>query len=340
MPQTPPNPKNSLSPDWFVHGVLTKLGDMFDRLLGRGWKPASSLATSELIERLKTLLDAEARETPTKAKFVPHNITLKMQWDKFSTDAESALKTLENELLTAAVDHINDRRYYTYAPITIEAKPDYFTSGVKLHAGFEKFVEEGREGEVNVTIPGMRIDGELLSDAAQPESINALAKFTLAGRSVVKKLHMAVGRRISVGRTKENDLTIEDASVSKIHASLVLNSEKTLVVADTGSTNGTFINDARIPYGKALELAPGDRLIFGSIEVTFELIAPSEPAANDAEEVGSDSYTVGEFEFTRRVAKDGPDRTPPPETIPAIASQPEIMRPEITSVEPEHEETK
>src|SRR5215218_890506 len=168
MSETPPNQKRSLTPDGFVQGILTKVGDTFDRLLGRGWKPSSSLATSELIERLKALLDSEVKETPTKAKFVPHNITLKMQWDKFSTDAESTLRTLENELLAAAVDHINDRRYYTYAPLSIQVKPDYFTSGVKLYAGFEKFDEDGREGEVNVSIPGMRLDHELLPKPVEP----------------------------------------------------------------------------------------------------------------------------------------------------------------------------
>ena len=48
--------------DWLVKGTLTKIGDVFDRLTGRGWKPSSSLATSGLIERMKSLMDAEIRE--------------------------------------------------------------------------------------------------------------------------------------------------------------------------------------------------------------------------------------------------------------------------------------
>src|SRR5258706_11205679 len=113
MAETTPATK-SISRDWLVQGVLTKIGDIFDRLTGRGWKPSSSLATSELVERLKALLDAEAENTDGRGFFVPHNVQLKMQWDKFSTDSDESLRKLENELLTAAVDHINDRRYYTY----------------------------------------------------------------------------------------------------------------------------------------------------------------------------------------------------------------------------------
>ena len=149
-----PLPNKSISPDWLVRGVLTKIGDIFDRLTGRRWKPSSSLATSELVERLKALLDAEAENTEGRGFFVPHNVQLKMQWDKFSADSDESLRKLENELLIAAVDHINDRRYYTYQPFSIEVKPDYFTTGVKLFVSFEKIVDEDDASAINVIVPG------------------------------------------------------------------------------------------------------------------------------------------------------------------------------------------
>ncbi|MCA1637686.1 MAG: hypothetical protein LC768_05010 [Acidobacteria bacterium] len=156
-----PATKKNFSLDWLVRGTLTKLGDMFDDFMGRSWKPSSSWATSELIERLKKLLDVEAKNLNGNELFVPHHIKLKMQWDKFSIDSddsEKSLKTLENELLIAAIDHINDRRYHTFAPLQLEIKPDYFTEGIKLQASFDKFVEEENEGEIgiNVTVPDLK----------------------------------------------------------------------------------------------------------------------------------------------------------------------------------------
>ena len=136
MQNAPQTTKKGISADWLVRGVLTKIGDIFDRLTGRGYKPSSSLATSELIERLKFLLDSEAEEEDGRT-FVPHNVKLKMQWDKFSTDSTESLRELENEFLVAAIDHINDKRYYTNAPFHVEAKPDYFTQGVKLFVSFD-----------------------------------------------------------------------------------------------------------------------------------------------------------------------------------------------------------
>ena len=264
--------KKSISPDWLVRGILTKIGETFDRLTGRNWKPTSSLATSELIDRLKKLLDAEVKDLNEKGKFVPHNIKLKMQWDKFSTDADESLKKLEHELLTAAVDHINDQRYHTFAPMKLEITPDYFTEGVKLLASFDKFAENESEAAVNVTVPDLK--NVIIAPAEEvkikPEKEIYAAEFTVQGKTKYIELGFADGQRLSVGRTKENDLSIDDASVSKIHAALVLNAEKQLMVADTGSTNGTFINNQRIAYGKAFVINDSDKLKFGTVEVALE----------------------------------------------------------------------
>lgn len=268
-----PEEKKSFSVDWLVRGSLTRIGDIFDRFTGRRWKPSSSLATSELIERLKKLLDNEAKESDKKVKFVPHNIKLKMQWDKFSTDAEDQMKKLEYELLTAVIDHINDNRYHTYAPLKFEVKPDYFTEGVKLLASFGKFDDEENDVEMNVTMTNLKniVIPSLNEPAVKviEEKEIFVADFTVNDKPKRVELAFSGGERLSVGRTKENALSIDDTSVSKTHASLVLNSEKQLLVADTGSTNGTFINGKRIAYGKAFPIAGGDKIKFGTVDVTI-----------------------------------------------------------------------
>ncbi len=265
--------KKKLSPDWFVRGVLTKLGETFDRFTGRNWQPSSSLATSELIEKLKILLDAEVQDLGAKGKFVPHHIQLLMQWDKFSIDAEDALKKLEYELLTAAIDHINDQRYHTYAPLRLEIKNDYFTEGVKFLASFGNFAGgDGREAAVNVTVPDLKniILNPVEEKISEPEKEIFTTEFSVNNQPRKTKLAFSEKERKSVGRTKENDLIIDDASISKIHAALILNSDRQLMVADTGSTNGTFINGERIAYGRAFVIKDGDKLRFGTVEVALE----------------------------------------------------------------------
>jgi hypothetical protein len=297
VPENPQTPKKKITPDWLVQGALTRIGDTFDKLTGRGWRPSSSLATSGLIERLKMLLEAEIKEDPEGRKYVPHNVTLKMQWDKFSTDSEESLRKLEHELLTAAVDFISDNRFYTHAPIKLEAKPDYFTEGVKLFVSYEKFDEERGERELNVTVPAAQVShlipGNLPTTAAAETSAPPMeggaltVRYRLGNDPVDRHFILQPGKRLSIGRTKENDIAIDHTSVSKLHASLLLNKDGKLVVADTGSTNGTYLNDERIAYGKAIEVFAGDRVKFGAIDVElkFSTTSPEQRTETYCDEV-------------------------------------------------------
>ena len=297
------SPKKKISIEWLMRGVLTKIGDTFDRLTGRRWSPSSSLATSELIEKLKKLLDAEIKDLGAKGKFVPHNIKLKMQWDKFSTDSEEAIQRLENELKIATIDHINDNRYHTYAPLHLEITPDYFTEGVKLLVSFDKFDEEKREAAVNVTVPQIKVGDylpELPPEALpEPEAETFIANFTVNDKAKRVELTFKQKQRRTVGRSKENDLAIEDPSVSKMHGALVFNSERQLLVADTGSTNGTFINDQRIAYGRAFPVSATDKVKFGNIEVVFQFV-PREAEEPPLQEVMTNQPQTEAYSVSQR----------------------------------------
>ena len=307
MQDAPQTAKKSVSADWLVRGVLTKIGDIVDRLTGRRYKPSSSLATSELVERMKSLMDSEALVENGRT-FVPHNINLRMQWDKFATDSEDSLRALEYEFLTAAVDHVNDKRYYTKAPFHVEAKPDYFTSGVKLFVSFDKFVDEEREAGIAVPVPGETQAAET-QETSEPAVRTIVVQYSFGGNPFRKELKIKEGRRLSVGRTKENDLSIDDPSISKYHASLMLDAQSILHVADTGSTNGTFVNGERIAYGKVVAVSERDKVRFGLVEASFQ-IPPKAVVADVVPEIPkTESYSVGEFQFTKRMETIGPATT-------------------------------
>jgi pSer/pThr/pTyr-binding forkhead associated (FHA) protein len=77
---------------------------------------------------------------------------------------------------------------------------------------------------------------------------------------------------LNVGRATDSDLHLNHSSVSKIHAAIKMDNLGTLLVADTGSTNGTHINGTRIPYGEARPIADGDVVAFGEVEVRFRRV--------------------------------------------------------------------
>ncbi|HUA80511.1 MAG TPA: FHA domain-containing protein [Dyella sp.] len=72
------------------------------------------------------------------------------------------------------------------------------------------------------------------------------------------------GRR-TIGRRDDNDIVIDDPSVSATHAWLI-NQHGHYVLMNTLSTNGTFVNDKRI---HETVLAHGDRVRFGQTEFAF-----------------------------------------------------------------------
>jgi FHA domain len=263
------------SPDWFVTGILGRIGKIADSLTGRNSNKTSSLATSELAEKLKTLLDSEAEDLGDKGTFVPHHIKLKMAWNQFSTDSPEILEVVSDELTVAAIDHVNDRRYHLHAPLKVEVKADYFTEGVQLLASFDSFGVEEKEVELNVSLANSDAKKAVPDESkvVESESEIVVAEFVTGGQPKQTELRFEKGKRLSVGRGKESNLAIADATVSKAHASLIINAENQLIVADIGSTNGTFLNGERIAYGRAFPVGELGKVMFGTIEVFFRRIA-------------------------------------------------------------------
>ena len=104
----------------------------------------------------------------------------------------------------------------------------------------------------------------------EKSNLHFSARITLPeGSREIPLTFVAGGRRLNVGRGTDNDLYFNHSSVSKVHAAVRMDSGGTLLVADTGSTNGTHINGVRIPYGEARPIAEGDVVAFGEVEVRF-----------------------------------------------------------------------
>ena len=78
---------------------------------------------------------------------------------------------------------------------------------------------------------------------------------------------------LSIGRSADADVRIDDRFASSIHARLYSRGAS-YYVEDMGSTNGTFLNGARLD-GEA-ELSDLDEVRIGDTELRFELQLPGE----------------------------------------------------------------
>jgi hypothetical protein len=73
-----------------------------------------------------------------------------------------------------------------------------------------------------------------------------------------------------IGRSRDCDVTVDDANVSRHHAE-VRPSGGSWIVRDLGSTNGVKVNGQRVDPTRAQSLRPGDVLELGTSRLTFDL---------------------------------------------------------------------
>ncbi len=88
--------------------------------------------------------------------------------------------------------------------------------------------------------------------------------------------------RTRVGREPDNEIVLEDPSVSRRHAEFI-RTEEGLFIADLGSRNGTYLEKSRV--GSQAPLFENTRLRFGRVKFRIKLEPPGEELS-DAEEIG------------------------------------------------------
>jgi len=266
----PKKKREEALPERLLRKVLENMGDVVDRKFGRTVAPKCGLTTSKLIEHMKRLIDERVRNEGPRGRIAPHLMKLKLEWGTHSEAPPEILKDLEHEILAAAIDYINDHRYRTLAPVRVETDVDIFTTGISVDPSFGEFEEELRQqdeakraAQAGISIP---------TTLHEPDA-TLIARVTMReGTKEVSLVFKPGGKRLNVGRASDNELALNDASVSKIHSALVMNQQGTLLVADTGSTNGTFINGRRIAYGESRPIEDGDVVGFGDVEVRFRKV--------------------------------------------------------------------
>ena len=84
----------------------------------------------------------------------------------------------------------------------------------------------------------------------------------------------------TIGRSQECSLQIDEPGLSRIHARLIPVGDG-VQLEDTGSTNGTFVNDARIVRGVA---RAGDEIRFDTVRFRLTASCQAESTAEEAHE--------------------------------------------------------
>jgi hypothetical protein len=120
---------------------------------------------------------------------------------------------------------------------------------------------QGDEGHTMVYSTSDRVAEQL----AEPDPRRARARLRVNGR-----VHPVSSGGAMLGRSRDCDVIIDDANVSRHHAE-IRPSGGSWTVRDLGSTNGIKVNGRRVDPQRPQSLKRGDELEIGTSHVTFEL---------------------------------------------------------------------
>jgi len=98
-----------------------------------------------------------------------------------------------------------------------------------------------------------------------PEGIDGPALIVRAGGGRAGETFPLEHERITIGRSPECEIFLDDVTVSRKHA-VIAKSGDDFRIEDEGSLNGTFVNKKRV---EAADLENGDELQIGKYRLTY-----------------------------------------------------------------------
>ena len=151
---------------------------------------------------------------------------------------------------------------YGYIP----PAPIYPIDTIERQTGTDTLTEDIRPASDEEPYDG---SGTILIDRAKLKPTSAAWLATVKGESLGKEYSLEAKRRVTIGRLTENDIVIDDKTVSKHHCFIVAEQDS-FVIGDAGSSNGTYVNDKKISSHK--KLSDGDVITLGDTGLEFKAV--------------------------------------------------------------------
>jgi len=253
-----------------LRNLETKLADLVEGTFGRVFR--SEVRPVELARKLAREMD-EHKTVSVSRTYVPNEYVV---W--LSTEDRERMQEVEasliEELSGYLLEHARRERLALLSRPQIEFRTDErlslgeFGIQTRVVRPADEAAEAVRDGE----------------DAVQADHGNTMIYSTASriqgpveeaqGTRPTRALLLAEGRRhvvpaggATIGRSRDCEIVLADANVSRRHAEVRPGAAGTWTVADLGSTNGVLVNGR--PIAGPAPLNAGDRIDLGTAEITF-----------------------------------------------------------------------
>jgi hypothetical protein len=247
-----------------LRSIEQKIESLFEGVFGRAFR--THVQPVELARKLGKEMD-DGKTVSVSRVYVPNEYSVYLapeDREQFASYEESLVDELQQYL----AEHARREEYALLSPprVLFETDEDLsvgeFGIATRLARGLGGRDEE-REPAVAGATMIYRPKAPQPTEAATPAELGVERE--VVSLNVNGRRHEITKRRTLIGRSKDCDLQIDDASASRKHAELRQEGTAYWIV-DLDSTNGLEVNGMRTQRAK---LDHGDKITIGATEIAF-----------------------------------------------------------------------
>jgi hypothetical protein len=247
-----------------LRGIEQRLERVFEGVFGRAFR--TNVQPVELARKLAKEMD-EHRSTSVTRVYVPNEYTIYL-----SPGDREQFEGYENSLVSELEEYLSEhaaRENYaliTAPRILFETDEDLGVGEFGIATRMAQYGRPADEEAPAIPPPGATM---VYKPRTQPTEAASLTDLGLEKEVAVLRWngerHLLEKKRSVLGRSRDADVRIDDANVSRRHAEIVQEGS-TYWLVDLGSTNGTEVGGQRV---KRARLDDGSRFTLGETTVTF-----------------------------------------------------------------------
>lgn len=245
--------------------ILERLGSKVDsKVVAGGQSTLSQREVGEITSRIERVIESSLRNDKDGVKRVaPNRFKVLFTYEETNRLNSQYIEALAKELKGEIFEYITNRRYETRGPVTVETGRDVFAKATVIRAFFEG------EQDTPIASASQTSDSQSAEATAKARAISLNSSDGKSFRAELK----SDGAPAYVGRAAGNAVRIDDSSISRMHCSIALRSNGDVVIADLGSSNGTYVNDHLVDVKETRALKQGDVIGVGDFKLTVAEIA-------------------------------------------------------------------
>jgi Protein of unknown function (DUF3662)/FHA domain len=251
-----------------LRAIEQKIEALFEGVFGRAFR--TNVQPVELARKLAKEMD-DHRTISVSRVYVPNEYTVYLAPDD-RAQFETYERNLLSELQEYLAEHARREQYALLSGPRVQMETDADLDVGEF--GIATRMVQPEKGKREAELPPEQLEpgATMIYKPTTPPPTEAVSAAELGMEPEVVTLsfdgtrHEVTKRSVVLGRSRDCDLQLTDANVSRRHAE-VRQEGASYWIVDLGSTNGMEVNGKRV---KRAKLQAGDKITLGSTEITFD----------------------------------------------------------------------